>query len=156
MGYFSISLWRCVLKWDLIVGSFMNKQEWVLSQFGAQAKWGHGGNEINGLSADAIPKNVVSSFVRERERDRVFHLVEDEKCIAVMRVCAAMPGSGYDAFSVVHAFAQKEDRQDADKVRKFFRRWGEFGMHFGPDTSPTLANARSLGRKDVPEVSHGM
>ena len=138
------------------MGSFMNKQEWVLSQFGAQAELGQGGNEINGLSADAVPKNVVSSFVRERERDRVFHLVEDEKCIAVMRVCAAMPGCGYDAFGVVHAFARKEEGQDVDKVRKFFRRWGEFGMYFGPDTSPTLANATSLERKDAPEASHEM
>lgn len=85
-----------------------NNDPGLLALFpGTATTLGRGGNEVNGLSKDAIPKgNILGSGMRDRESDRVFHVVDSNNERFYLRVCTAMPGEGYEAFAVIHDRAQ--------------------------------------------------
>ena len=64
---------------------------------------GRGGNEVNGLDADAVPQGkILGSAMSKFESDRVFHVVDCNEERLYLRVCKTMPGEGYDAFAVIH------------------------------------------------------
>lgn len=87
---------------------------------------GRGGTEVNGLPSGSAPQNVsiirswdgnnLSVRPREELRDRrdFYHVTDGEHC-ALLRVCTAMEGSGYDEFAVIHIVAE-HDTPEADAL----------------------------------------
>lgn len=88
---------------------------------------GRGGCEVNGLPAGSEPQGVEildrwnDSFVRKGERREFFHVTDGEHC-ALLRVCSAMEGCGYDEFAVIHEVAET-DTLEANTVAETAHRW---------------------------------
>lgn len=78
---------------------------------------GRNGYEVNGLSKGTVPQNceiLATGLADTRLLDRQEHyLVRVGDALVYTRVCAAMEGSGYDEFAVVHGVAVTE----ADKMQ---------------------------------------
>lgn len=65
--------------------------------------------EVNGLSAGTVPVNceILARGQHKRTHDRrEFFLVRTSEALAYLRVCTAMPNSGYAEFAVIHEIAQ--------------------------------------------------
>ena len=80
---------------------------------------------ISGLSKEAVPvaDYVLDSFKWDDASDRTFYLVRipDSKAIALIRVCEAMAGSGYDQFCTIHEIS--ENAMHAESIKITFNRW---------------------------------
>ena len=65
--------------------------------------------EVNGLSAGTVPVNceILTRGQHKRSNDRrEFFLVRTSEALAYLRVCTAMPNSGYAEFAVIYEIAQ--------------------------------------------------
>lgn len=79
-------------------------------------------SEINGLSKNSIPEcEILDSFTRNREPDRVFYLIKHEHEVAIIRVCDAQTGSGYESFAVIHSHGS--DVESVENTIALFNRW---------------------------------
>lgn len=79
-------------------------------------------SEINGLRKNSIPEcEILDRFVRDREPDRVFYLIKHEHEVAIIRVCSAYSGAGYEEFAVVHA--RGDDSESRTQTIDLFNRW---------------------------------
>nr|CAK6598281.1 unknown function [Klebsiella phage vB_Ko_K5lambda5] len=68
---------------------------------------GRGCSEASGLEADVEPKNCIiidkfhdNHYPLNHRRDH--YLVSVNGCLASLRICQAMDGSGYGAFAYIH------------------------------------------------------
>ncbi len=83
------------------------------------------GTEVNGLSGKTVPQGVEilaswnDKHVRDNER-RELYLVSDNEYMALLRICTAMEGSGYDEYAVIHEI---EYIHDAFPVLATADRW---------------------------------
>ncbi len=63
---------------------------------------------------------ILDSF---EEGDRIFYLVEKDGHIAIIRVCEAMEGSGYEAFVVLHDSTMNWYFNNENGIREKFKSW---------------------------------
>lgn len=104
----------------------MNKQELLLKMFPYPTTFfGRGGDEVNGLPADVIPNGeIVDRFCGKGvDSDREFFLIEFEGILFLLRICLAMPDSGYAKFAVVH---ETSFDKPVLYIRSMFERWKEY------------------------------
>ena len=65
--------------------------------------------EVNGLNAGTVPANceILIQGQHKRSNDhREYFLVRTLEALVYLRVCTAMPDSGYAEFAVIHEIAQ--------------------------------------------------
>lgn len=84
---------------------------------------GRGGSEANGLPIDVEPQNCVvidkfhdNHYALNNRRDH--YLVSVGDSLVSLRICKAMPGSGYGAFAYIHSVSNDELGKEA-LVEKF-------------------------------------
>lgn len=83
---------------------------------------GHG-TEVNGLNAGVIPQGVIlkqaqSSFDKYNRRE--WFLVESDGYTALLRVCTASKGAGYDEFAVIRGIVPSSDATQVAEFHRFF------------------------------------
>lgn len=79
---------------------------------------------ITHVTMKDVPEgNILGSFERS---DRIFYLVEKDDVTAIVRVCEAMEGSGYEAFVVLHGSTLSQYKEKRDDVIGTFERWKKY------------------------------
>ena len=83
------------------------------------------GDEVNGLEKNTVPQNcdiVASGLATSHQLGRQEHyLARVDGALVYTRVCAAMEGSGYDEYAVVHgiAFTEADQLQLSQRASRF-------------------------------------
>jgi hypothetical protein len=86
---------------------------------------GRGTDEVNGLPENTVPLNceiLASGVARTHGLGRQEHyLVRVDDALVYTRVCAAMAGSGYAEYAVVHgvAFTEADKEQLTARANRF-------------------------------------
>jgi hypothetical protein len=79
---------------------------------------------ISHVTMKDVPEGkILDSFERS---DRIFYLVEKDDVTAIVRVCEAMEGSGYEAFVVLHGSTLSQYKEKRDDVIGTFERWEKY------------------------------
>jgi hypothetical protein len=93
----------------------MNLPDIISKMFPAGTVNGRGCSEVNCLPKGTEPRNceVLLRGMEKNSRGdrREFYLVRSQGVLFYLRICTAMPGSGYDEFVVIHASAICEAEQ---------------------------------------------